>query len=356
MLIELHRYQEARRELELLLQAEPGEPALQDTVRRQPCRPRRARTGDRPLPRAARGSPADAEVHLSIGHALKTLGQARGGDRRPIARRRRLPAGFRRRLLESCEPQDLPLHGRWNSTQLQAAKPRRRRRLVGPLPSVFRARQGARGPRRVRASPSATTSAATRSSAPRAAIAGTDRDQHRAADRRCARAEFFASRAGWGNPSPDPIFIVGLPRSGSTLLEQILASHSQVEGTQELPDIQRIVSRAAVASSRICRNPRYPRVLASLRRGGVCAGSATNIWPTRGSTAAGTAVLHRQDAEQLPAHRSHSPDAAERHASSTPGASRWPAASATSSSCLPTARSSPTASRTSPATTAPTLS
>src|SRR3984957_133686 len=52
------------------------------------------------------------------------------------------------------------------------------------------------------------------------------------------KAEFFAARAGAGCTAPDPIFIVGLPRSGSTLLEQILASHSQVEGTRELPDIQ----------------------------------------------------------------------------------------------------------------------
>jgi predicted Zn-dependent protease len=50
-------------------------------------------------------------------------------------------------------------------------------------------------------------------------------------------AQFFADRAGYGAAAPDPIFIVGLPRSGSTLLEQILSSHSQVEGTMELPDI-----------------------------------------------------------------------------------------------------------------------
>jgi predicted Zn-dependent protease len=49
--------------------------------------------------------------------------------------------------------------------------------------------------------------------------------------------EFFAARAGWGASAPDPIFIVGLPRSGSTLLEQILASHSQVEGTRELAEV-----------------------------------------------------------------------------------------------------------------------
>jgi tetratricopeptide (TPR) repeat protein len=49
--------------------------------------------------------------------------------------------------------------------------------------------------------------------------------------------EFFAHRAGSGDPSTAPIFIVGLPRSGSTLVEQILASHSRVEGTMELPNI-----------------------------------------------------------------------------------------------------------------------
>jgi tetratricopeptide (TPR) repeat protein len=49
--------------------------------------------------------------------------------------------------------------------------------------------------------------------------------------------DFFAARASSGCPSPDPIFIVGLPRAGSTLVEQILASHSQVEGTMELPEI-----------------------------------------------------------------------------------------------------------------------
>jgi len=50
-------------------------------------------------------------------------------------------------------------------------------------------------------------------------------------------AAFFAAREGWGDPSPDPIFIVGLPRAGSTLIEQILSSHPLVEGTQELPEI-----------------------------------------------------------------------------------------------------------------------
>jgi predicted Zn-dependent protease len=52
--------------------------------------------------------------------------------------------------------------------------------------------------------------------------------------------EFFAARAGSGVAARDPIFILGLPRAGSTLLEQILASHSRVEGTMELPDVPQI--------------------------------------------------------------------------------------------------------------------
>jgi len=57
----------------------------------------------------------------------------------------------------------------------------------------------------------------------------------------CFDAAFFAARSGAGHLDPAPIFIVGLPRSGSTLVEQILASHSQVEGTFELPNVLAIV-------------------------------------------------------------------------------------------------------------------
>ena len=57
--------------------------------------------------------------------------------------------------------------------------------------------------------------------------------------------EFFASRSGSGAAARDPIFIVGLPRAGSTLLEQILSSHPDVEGTMELPDLISIVQDLA---------------------------------------------------------------------------------------------------------------
>jgi tetratricopeptide (TPR) repeat protein len=100
----------------------------------------------------------------------------------------------------------------------------------------------------------------------------------------CTRA-FFDARQGWGDRGPaatpagatnaepiggpygvpygGPIFIVGLPRAGSTLLEQILASHSQVEGTMELADIPRLVQKLQGREQDPSR-PHYPSILAEL--------------------------------------------------------------------------------------------
>jgi predicted Zn-dependent protease len=78
----------------------------------------------------------------------------------------------------------------------------------------------------------------------------------------CTR-EFFANRAGFGAEGPDPIFIVGLPRAGSTLIEQILASHSRVEGTHELGEIPRMVLDLQGRQPDL-DNPRYPGILAEL--------------------------------------------------------------------------------------------
>ena len=75
--------------------------------------------------------------------------------------------------------------------------------------------------------------------------------------------EFFASRTGVGVTARDPIFIVGLPRSGSTLVEQILASHPQVDGTQELHDIPRIVAELQ-GQEPDSAGPSYPDLLPGL--------------------------------------------------------------------------------------------
>ncbi len=74
--------------------------------------------------------------------------------------------------------------------------------------------------------------------------------------KRLYSADFFADRQGWGSDKLDPIFIVGLPRSGSTLLEQILSSHPEVEGTRELSDIPSM-TRAV---------PEYPESIARFDR------------------------------------------------------------------------------------------
>ena len=74
--------------------------------------------------------------------------------------------------------------------------------------------------------------------------------------------DFFAERLGWGAASEAPIFVVGLPRSGSTLIEQILASHSAVEGTMELPDVGLIARDLGWSSP----GADYPARLADLSR------------------------------------------------------------------------------------------
>jgi len=77
--------------------------------------------------------------------------------------------------------------------------------------------------------------------------------------------ELFAARAGYGLGTSEPVFIVGMPRSGSTLLEQILASHPMVEGTIELPDIISLVRRLDGCRSST-GGPGYPAVLKTLTR------------------------------------------------------------------------------------------
>ncbi|MAP96278.1 MAG: hypothetical protein CMK07_15130 [Ponticaulis sp.] len=80
------------------------------------------------------------------------------------------------------------------------------------------------------------------------------------AQKRHGTKALFAEKAGVGHSAPDPIFIVGLPRAGSTLLEQILASHSEVDGTLELPNILSLAHRLR-GRNMLTDRERYPRVL-----------------------------------------------------------------------------------------------
>jgi tetratricopeptide (TPR) repeat protein len=103
---------------------------------------------------------------------------------------------------------------------------------------------------------------------------------HVARSKRLFTREFFAERAGWGNPAPDPIFVVGLPRSGSTLIEQMLASHSRVEGTMELPDVSML---SKVVGNRTTRatGSAYPRALEKFSAGEMADLGARYLQQTR---------------------------------------------------------------------------
>jgi tetratricopeptide (TPR) repeat protein len=88
-------------------------------------------------------------------------------------------------------------------------------------------------------------------------------EQNTARQRQVCTHEFFRERTGYGAGSREPIFILGLPRAGSTLLEQILASHSQVEGTQELANVPRVVLDLQGYDPDL-NNPRYPGCLVAM--------------------------------------------------------------------------------------------
>ena len=89
-----------------------------------------------------------------------------------------------------------------------------------------------------------------------------DTTEELSAQKRACSKELFSGREQKGCQAPDPIFIVGLPRAGSTLLEQILSSHSQVDGTLELPNILSLASRLR-RQGRASGTP-YPDNLASI--------------------------------------------------------------------------------------------
>ena len=142
----------------------------------------------------------------------------------------------------------------------------------GPAALRVRARQGARGCRPYEesfahyAAGNALRNACTRTT-----------PHENAATSSAASSSFHAgvsspARAGGGVAGPDPIFIVGLPRAGSTLLEQILASHSLVEGTMELPDMPQIARD--LAARRAQRRGAFFDAVAALTRAS-CAPSAS---------------------------------------------------------------------------------
>jgi len=97
-------------------------------------------------------------------------------------------------------------------------------------------------------------------------------------------ADFLANSAEPGPDGPTPIFITGLPRSGSTLVEQILASHSQIEGTMELVDLPNVVRLITIDGGK--RKQDYPSSLA---------GFGTDQLKAYGQAYLDSTAIHRTD-------------------------------------------------------------
>ncbi len=120
----------------------------------------------------------------------------------------------------------------------------------------------------------------------KSAYRAEDMDKEFRAQREVCTRQFFESRTGVGDNAPDPIFIVGLPRAGSTLLEQILASHSQVDGTLELPNILSL-SQSLRGRRRAAGASAYPKILEDISAEKFAEMGETYIEETR---------IHRQGA------------------------------------------------------------
>ncbi len=266
VLVELHKYEEARRQLVRLRtegpdSRDPGDRAL--TMLDAACaaglgQHERAIELYRSLLSATGNTPDDADLHLSIAHALKTLGRTlEGVEAYQEATRCRSDFGDAfwslgnlktyRFTDEELARMRVALDARSTGTVdryhlcFALAKSLEDRNEFGESFGYYEL-----GNRLKRAECTYSPEIIERNTEEQLAV---------------CTPELFAARRGWGAEASDPIFIVGLPRSGSTLLEQILASHSQVEGTQELPNIQQIVTLLRG------RNPedwRYPRILPQL--------------------------------------------------------------------------------------------
>jgi len=261
-LVRRHKYREAREQTDRLLAEDPGNPdyvMLAATAAMSLGEQDRALSLYRGMIAAAPDAP---DIYLWLGHALKTAGDA---DQGVIAYRRastiRLDFGDAYWSLANLK--------RYRFTDDEIARMRAaeagaktqmadRYHLCFALGKAYEDRSDFAESWRHYAQGNALKRAESRY---RPEIIETNTRLQTAV----VTAEFIKDRAGWGVPDPDPIFVVGLPRSGSTLIEQILASHSQVEGTQELAEIQRNVVELNGRDNNI-DDPRYPAVLADLKR------------------------------------------------------------------------------------------
>jgi len=258
VLVELHKHEEARRQLDQLLKDEPESRALKTLYAASSAGIGEHEHAIGEYRALLQGTAGDAEVHLSIAHALKTMGrteEAIGSYRQAAGCRADFGDAYwslanlktyrftDQELARMQAALDAPTTGTVDRYHLSFALAKALEDR-GDFAEAFHHYELGNTLKRpeLRYRPEITEN--------------NTREQIEV-----CTTEFFESRRGWGAPAADPIFIVGLPRSGSTLIEQILASHSKVEGTQELPNIQQIVS---LLRGHDPYQSRYPGILAQM--------------------------------------------------------------------------------------------
>jgi tetratricopeptide (TPR) repeat protein len=260
VLVELHQHEQARREIHALLQDDPDNRELRTLDAFNSVgigEQERAATLYRSL---LRGTPEDADIHLSIAHAEKTLGrpqQAIESYHRAAACRPEFgDAYWSLANLKTYRFTDQEL------ARMRAAESAARTSAADRYHLCFALGKALED----RGEYQASFQFYVRGNALKRAESAYQADiiEHNAHQQiEVCTAEFFSSRQGWGAADPDPIFIIGLPRSGSTLIEQILASHSKVEGTYELVHIPQAARRLRGRDPDPA-NPRYPGVLTEM--------------------------------------------------------------------------------------------
>jgi predicted Zn-dependent protease len=254
-LIALHRHKEAHEQIEKLIATAPDNLAFRMTLASILVGQGSSEEAVALYRELIGRRPADPELHLSLGHAQKTLG-LRADAERSYGEAARLRANFGDAYwslanLKTYRFTDGQLARMREQVEAVRTPPEDRCHLCFALGKALEDRGEYAESFRFYALGNALRK---------------DECRYRpeALERTLARQielctpEFFGQRRGWGCDDPSPIFIVGLPRAGSTLLEQILASHSKVEGTMELADIPRLVSSLDLHPG----GKRYPDVLA----------------------------------------------------------------------------------------------
>ena len=254
-LISLHRHKQAREQLEVLIAAEPDNPTHRMTLASILVGEGSTEAAIALYGELVGQQPGNPELHLSLGHALKTQGLRADAERayREAATQR---ASFGDAYWSLANLKTYRFTDEQMATMREQVDARRtplvdRYHLCFALGKALEDRGEyaasfefyARGNALKKAECNYRPEALERTVEKQIELCTPD---------------FFAQRQGYGCHDPSPIFIVGLPRAGSTLLEQILASHSQVEGTMELADVPRLVSALDLHAS----GARYPDVLA----------------------------------------------------------------------------------------------